>query len=456
VRSPAPLSSRRLCAFALLGVATGGFNIPLHVFLPAYYTSTVGLPLQTVGLIFLIARLCSAIADPIVGWASDHTRTRYGRRKPWILLGGIVFLGASLAVFAPPSGAGPAWLALSLVLLCLGWTATSTPLYAWGGELSRDPRQRARIQAYIQTAASIGIFCILLLPAALDYLAHGSATLRIQAMGVFVAAVLAIGLPLIAWLFHEPPLPASTAVGSRGLRGARQLITDPVLWRIVASDFCVCLGQGARGAVFVFYVGQYMHLAFASALLLLQYAFGILASPLWARVSYRLGRTRTLVTAEITQVAINLLLLLVTPSRLDLLIALIVAQGLAQGSGNLMLRAMIYDIADRHRALRGVETAGLLSSVFSVTTNAAMALSVGLAFTILARFGFRGAGPNEPQALAALTVFFAVGPALGHLASALLILGLPLRDNARALAAHEQPVPDAAVRPESGSAAPKP
>lgn len=76
-----------------------------------------------------------------------------------------------------------------------------------------------------------------------------------------------------------------------------------------------------------------------------------------------------------------------------------------------------------------METAGLLSSGFNVTTNAAMALSVGLAFTILARFGFRGAGPNEPQALAALTVFFAVGPALGHLASALLILGLPLRDN---------------------------
>jgi Na+/melibiose symporter-like transporter len=408
-------------------VATGAFNIPLQVFLPAYYASGVGLPLQTVGTVFFIARLWGALSDPIVGWASDRTRTPYGRRKPWILLGGTLFLVGSLALFNPPAGVGVAWLALWLVLTSLGWTATSTPLYAWGGELSREPRQRSRVQAYIQSAASIGIFCVLLLPAALDSLGLGTPAQRIQLMGAFIAATLIVGLPLIGFFFWESSIgvPTVPASGPGGLMG---LLRDPVLWRIVASDFCVTLGQGARGAVFVFYVSQYMHLRVASLLLLLQYGFGIVASPLCARISYRLGRTRTLIMAELLQAAINLLLLLVTPQRLGLLLALTIAQGLAQGSGNLMLRSMIYDVADHHRLRSGLERAGILSSIFNVTTNAAFAIAVGVAFTILARFGFHGAGQNSSEALAALVVFFSVGPALGHIASALLVVGLPFHD----------------------------
>ena len=54
----------------------------------------------------------------------------------------------------------------------LSYQAISRTL-GWGGELSADPRERARIQAYIQTAASIGIFLVLLLPALLDVLGRG-------------------------------------------------------------------------------------------------------------------------------------------------------------------------------------------------------------------------------------------------------------------------------------------
>lgn len=428
------IGGRRLAAFAALGIATGGFNIPLQIFLPPYYTATIGLSLRTVGAVFLAARLWSALCDPIVGWASDRTHTRFGRRKPWVLIGGLLFLIGSLALFLPPATAGVGWLTASLLIACLGWTATSTPLTAWGGELSSDPRERARIQAYIQTAASIGIFLVLLLPGVLDVLGRGGPSQRVQSMGLLLAGAIAVGLALIARLFRGMATQGQVRVAAAWRAGLRLLGSDALLWRIIASDFCVALGQGARGAVFIFFLNQYMHLGAASVLLLLQYAFGIFASPLWADISYRLGRVRTLVTAELLQAAINLMVLLVTPERLWLLVAIIVAQGLTQGSGNLMLRAMIYDVADRHREQAGIERAGLFSSIFNVTTNAAMAISVAAGFFILARFGFHPAGPNGPHALAALVAFFAIGPAIGHLASALLITGLPIHDRRPAIA----------------------
>ncbi|WP_157218140.1 MFS transporter [Flavisphingomonas formosensis] len=420
----APLPVRRLAAFAMLGVATGGFNIPLQAYLPAFYAQTMGLGLETVGTIFLFSRLWSAFSDPVVGWLSDHTHTRLGRRKPWILGGGLLFLIAAIAVFLPPPGAGDAWLAIGLLLLCLGWTATATPHYAWGGELSADPRQRARIQSYIQTGASVGVFAVLLMPAALEFLHVGDAKLHVQAMGLFVVAALAPGLLLIAALFREAPgRRTEAAAPAKGGLGA--VLRDRLLWRIIASDFFVSLGQGARGAVFVFFVTFYMQLHIAAILLLIQYSFGIVAAPLWARISYRLGRPHTLILAELVQVAINLAMLLLTPGRAWLLVALVMAQGLTQGSGNLMLRAMIYDVADRHRATTGIERAGLFSSVFNVTTNAAMALAVAIAFFVIGWFGFRPAGPNDATALTGLLSFFAVAPALGHGLSALLILRFP-------------------------------
>lgn len=425
------LSKPRLAAFATLGIATGGFQIPLQLFLPAFYAQSVGLPLQLVGSIFLASRLLAAFSDPVIGWASDRTNTRFGQRKPWIMGGGLLFAVAALAVFLPPEGVGPWWLGIGLFLLCLGWTATATPHYAWGGQLSRQSDERARIQAYIQTGASIGIFVILLLPALFDILGIRDLEIRVHAMGLTVMVPLAMGLLFIGLFFREAPKAtvsqslAKPAVS--WLEGTLAVMRDPVLWRIILSDFFVAFGQGCRGAVFVFFMIHFMGLEIASLLLIVQYGFGVFASPLWASISYRLGRVHTLIVAEFIQVTTCLSLLLVTPERLWLLVLLVVAQGLAQGSGNLMLRALIYDVADRHRTAGKGEHAGLFSSVFNITQNAAMAISVAFAFQVIGYFGFDPAGGNSPTALSALRGFFAIAPAFGHLASILVILGL-LRD----------------------------
>ncbi|CAD7339968.1 MFS transporter [Sphingomonadales bacterium 56] len=413
-------SGPRLAGFSVISIATGGFNIPLQTYLPAFYATVIGMDLATVGLVFMISRLWSAAADPMIGWASDHTRTRIGRRKPWILGGGLLFLLSLLAVFSPPAGATPLYLGGWLLLLCLGWTATSTPLYAWGGEMASSPVERARIQAYIQTGSSIGIFLVLVLPAVLDALGRGNPEARVGSMGALVVVVLAIGMLLIALLFREPPLGPRTSVAANWREGIRTVLTDHVLWRIVASDFFVALGQGFRTAVFLFFVTRYMGMASPALLLMLQYAFGMFAAPLWARISYRFGRLRTLIIAEGVQVGINLMVLFLTPDRMWLFILLIIGQGLTQGSGNLMLRSMIYDVADRHREASGVERAGLFSSVFNVTTNAAYAVAVGIALSVV---GFLGFDPRSSgtEGIMGMHMFFAIGPAVGHLLSILVI-----------------------------------
>jgi Na+/melibiose symporter-like transporter len=309
-------------------------------------------------------------------------------------------------------------------------------LAAWGGELSGQYHQRSRIQTYAHVAAALGLLTVLVLPAALDQLAAqagaaASAELKTALMGGFVVAALIPTVLAALLLAPEPPAPA--AAGPRvGLRAAvRQLAGEPLLLRVLASDFAVTLGQSVRGSLFVFFVSAYMGRPdLAAGLFLLQFVFGVFAGPIWLRIGLGLGKHRAVVAGELVQVAINLGLLAVGRGDLALLVGLTIAQGLAQGSGNLMLRAIVADVADKHRLETGEARTGLFFSVFSLAGKAGPAVAVGAALPLVGALGFRPGQPNTPEALAALKLVFALGPALAHAVSAALIARFPL-DEAR-------------------------
>ncbi|MFD2782256.1 MFS transporter [Novosphingobium pokkalii] len=207
----------------------------------------------------------------------------------------------------------------------------------------------------------------------------------------------------------------------------RLVFGEGMLLRVLASNAAVRLAQGVRTALFVFFISHYMgHPAWAPGLFLLQYVFGIFACPLWLAIGRRVGKERAAVAGELTQVAINLGLLALAPGSVALLLALTVAQGLAQGSGNLMLRSIVADVADYHRLRTGEDRIGLFFSVFSLSDKAGVALAIGIALPLAAWIGFDPRGSNPAPVLEHLKWLFALGPAFGHIISAAVIHGFPL------------------------------
>ena len=415
-----------------MGVPLAAVFLPLGVYLPPFYAQTLGLGLGTVGVAFMLSRLWNALCDPVIGVLSDHTSGRFGRRKPWIAIGSLIFIAGVIAVYWPPAHLGAVHLGVALFALYLGWTMVGTPFAAWASELSVDYHERSRVQTYLLTGTAIGLMLTLLLPAVLDQLSARDPFEKIAAMGGFAIATFVPSVLLLLFRFKEEA-PATTVQRVSTRAALLQFSTNPLVWRVMASDFFVATGQGIRGALFVFFVSAYMGLPkWASLLFLLQFVFGVFAGPIWLRIGYRLGKHRTVIAGEITQIAINLGLLFIAPGSFWPLLALTVAQGFAQGSGNLMLRAIVSDIADDHRLKTGKEQSGLLFSIFNVTNNAAAAAAVGLAYPLIAWFGFVPGHANNHTALAALAILFAVGPAVGHLLSALCIWRFPLDERRHA------------------------
>lgn len=150
------------------GMKNEGFSLLLLFF----YTQVTGLSGSLAGLALLIALLFDAVTDPLVGVLSDRTKSRMGRRHPWIFASIIPLIVTYYFTFNPPAGLGQgglfAWLLTFVVLTRAAMTLFHVPHLSLGAELSTVYEERtaivttrmlySRIGGAVGTVAAFGIF----------------------------------------------------------------------------------------------------------------------------------------------------------------------------------------------------------------------------------------------------------------------------------------------------------
>jgi GPH family glycoside/pentoside/hexuronide:cation symporter len=100
------LSTGVKLAYAGPTFALAGMAIPIFVYMNKFYADVVLVPLGYLALAIALARAFDAITDPLMGWLSDRTRTRVGRRRPYLVLGAPLCGLAFFALFSPPVAFG--------------------------------------------------------------------------------------------------------------------------------------------------------------------------------------------------------------------------------------------------------------------------------------------------------------------------------------------------------------
>ena len=106
------------------------------------------------GILFFLPRLVDAITDPVMGFISDNTRSRWGRRKPYIFIGSIVTGLSFIAMWQvyPENSElyNFTYFLLVSIVFYIGLTIFSTPYVAMGYETSNDYHERTRLMAVAQ------------------------------------------------------------------------------------------------------------------------------------------------------------------------------------------------------------------------------------------------------------------------------------------------------------------
>src|SRR5690606_40200796 len=85
-----------------VGIPLAIIGYPLAVYLPPFYAQEMGLNMALMALVLVLARFSDVITDPLVGMLSDRWRTRFGRRKPWLVMGTPLMLLGTVMIFMPP------------------------------------------------------------------------------------------------------------------------------------------------------------------------------------------------------------------------------------------------------------------------------------------------------------------------------------------------------------------
>ncbi|MGX5727970.1 MFS transporter [Metapseudomonas otitidis] len=148
-QAPLPVRTRFAYGFASLG--TGNFLVVPQLFLLFYMTELLGIPAMWASVTLLLPKLWEFISDPYIGWRSDRTSTRWGRRHPFMMAGALLLsLGIAL-VFNVPSfeSASSRWLYVTamFVLATTGYALFIVPYTALLGEIVKDALERTQMVA---------------------------------------------------------------------------------------------------------------------------------------------------------------------------------------------------------------------------------------------------------------------------------------------------------------------
>jgi glycoside/pentoside/hexuronide:cation symporter, GPH family len=390
-------------------------TLPFYVIVPSYYAS-VGIPIALVGNILLVVRLFDAFSDPIAGYLSDRTKSRFGRRRLWFAAGIPLTALASYMVFSPPDEVTAQHLLVWSLALSLGWTIALVPYNAWGAELSPSYEGRNRVTVFRESFAFIGTLAALILQ---YWLGSAEATLD------FFALILVFGLPVAALItLVVVPEPQDRSVTKVGFAEGFSFMRNNVPFKRLVFAFLINgLANGFPVTLFIMYVGDRLELGEKAGLFLVIYFFaGLIGMPFWLRVAKLKSKHRSWCYAMILACCAFAFAPFLPPKADALFLIICVVTGFSVGADLVLPASLQADVIDVDTAASGEQRSGLYLAIWGLATKLALALAVGIAFPLLAWSGYDpGSGIKTEFGLKTLALLYAALPvALKFVAIALM------------------------------------
>lgn len=421
------LGTRRLAAYGALGMPLTALLLPLAIFLPPYYAQLPALTTGLVGALLFGARLWDLVTDLGVGWASDRTNSRFGRRRPWIVLGTPVLLIGAWYLFTPPDTATWVYLLGWSLVAYLGWSMIMLPYQTWGAELSTDYDERSRVTASREIFAVVGTLVAIILPNVLMQ-QGGDTGDGLVALYVFLVASLPVCLLVLLLGVSEPPRSASGKAGMNLRAGLELLGNNRPFRRLLLAYLLNGFANALPAVLFVFFVEHRLEASQAEMgfALVVYFLSAVIGLPIWLRIGRGWSKHRLWCASMFWVSAVFIFAPLLGPGDLAGYLVICVLGGACLGVDQAIPASMQADVIDEDTAAGGGGRAGLYFGLWGLATKLAIALGVGVAFPLLDLAGFDAKIKNDETALWTLTMLYAVLPVVIKLCVIPVVWNYPL------------------------------
>ena len=409
----------------------------------------LGVPPHLVGVVLMLNRLADALSDPLFGWLSDNARTRFGRRRPFILVGAILSgLALPLLFMASPAWTPTQvfWFMLSSALLYVPlMSCFNLPYQSLGAELTPDYNERTSVRSFkgaLQKVSELALYFALPFTtlAWFNDPATGKSDPLLGAR-VFCAGlgVLMIAVGVIIFFGVKERYYAQVAARRQEPVRLRESFYETLrcapfrLQLVMSLAFAMGTSMvsalGYYATVYVVSLGDKVAGNWWNARMGVAYmAGGFLAAPFFAFLARRLGKHRAaMVAVGAGFAAFGGTWWLYTPAYPWLQVLASGGIGFASGGFWMLLPAMGADIMDYDELATGKRREGAFSACGSWIVKAGMSVGAGAAGFILAATGFdEKLGAQSAQTLLLIRVMLAAIPVAGLAIALWALLRYPL------------------------------
>ncbi len=385
---------------------------PLVTFIPSFYATEHGLSLALVGTLLFAARMTDVVSEPLVGILSDRTKSRFGRRKPWIVAGLPLLMLGIWMLFAPPIKVTPLYAGFWLTFTYIAFNIVDTPYKAWGAELSKSYSGRTRVAGWREGFGIVSSMSALALIFVLQRSGMGGTTELMFWLGTSFVALMpllfAVGLKLV-----PEPQTEHLAVPPVSLREALQVLRENTPFMRLLGGLAVLMAGAIIGASLHMIVMEHVfHARHIFPIVLAgENIAGLLSLPVWLRLSGRIGKHRALAIGTLGMALLSAPIPLIPHDRPELYAACIIIRGFAGGALGILVAAMIADVVDLDTLRTGKARNGLYFALVGTLSKVGLAFGVLAGTTLPPLFGFStGGAANSAGAELALMATYAWVP----------------------------------------------
>lgn len=424
-------------AFGVGMLANQMFPAALGIFM-VVLVQNLGFPGWMWGIVYFLPRISDAFTDPIMGFISDNTKSRWGRRRQYVMIGAVV-MGVAFSIMWQLYAENTVDYNFTYFLLWsfafyIGITIFSVPYVAMGYEMSNDFHERTQIMAIAQFIGQLAwviapFFWIIMYDP--EWFPTAEAATRELAIWVgivfaFCAMVPALFIPSKSTL-NEDYSPLS--VGNIGkslkeiLRGFVQAFSSRPFRKLCISTFLIYNSFMTIAGFSFFIIVWYLFNGDAKAASYWPTVFGsagaavttVFVIPIVAMMSRKMGKKKAfMISQSISLLGYLSLWFLFVPGKPWLFIFALPFHSFGIGSLFVLMMSMTADVIDLDELNHGIRREGVFGAIYWYMVKFGFAIAGGLSGVILSVVGFDGNLEAQPEgAVDGLRMFFSGLPMLG-------------------------------------------
>ena len=408
-------------------------GIPVYVYIPKFYTDVVGINIAVLGTILFSVRIFDAITDPAIGYISDRTQTRFGRRRPYIAIGSFFIVLSMYLLFNPPQASAyfeTWWFGICIYALFLFWTAVAVPFESLGPEITFDYHERTSLFGMRDGFLIAGTLMAASSPALVAWAFNLTSDAAGERAKFFWIAVLYAPLLIgscwwcVAAIKEKPPGKVNNPTG--GWMGWRSVVRNRPFIILLISYTIASIGSNLPATLILYYVEYVLESPLADAFLLLYFVTGIIFLPGWILLSRRIGKKAAWLTSMAINTGAFIGVFFLGPGDAQIYGVLVFLSGIGFGATLALPSAIQADVIDYDELLTGQRREGQYIGLWSIAKKFAAAIGVGAGLSILGLAGYTPNVAQTEQVQLTLRTMYALVPSVCNIIAFIVVLAYPI------------------------------